>query len=286
MARGFRRWVEPNPVTGQPAARAARLTADAGRFDARDPWAQPDQDPDWPLGKPWALLLALLNLERRVPPPAWPGDGPLTGRWPAAGADLGDWTRFQRDSGAPYLLAEDQGHPLLWFPATDGEMWGFLFNFGLRPGQWHWWVPGTEHLERDPATGASRMILGETHTEAADGGTIRELLADAPPALFDVDAAQFLTLPEALDGELQRHSADERNRCRFFVYGASDQVHELSHPPEYGPQALEAHRKASSFPVSDPMCIVDMRSFAWVRDVALGLAPAPRRSSLVRRTTQ
>ncbi len=42
----------------------------------------------------------------------------------------------------------------------------------------------------------------------------------------------------------------------------------------------------SSFPVDDRMYRLYRRSFAWVRDAALGLAPEPRRSSFVRRTTQ
>ena len=59
--------MEPDPATRQPAARAARLTADPGRFAPRVPWAQSEADPEWPLGAPWTLLLAFLNLERRVP---------------------------------------------------------------------------------------------------------------------------------------------------------------------------------------------------------------------------
>lgn len=240
MARGFRVWMEPDPTTGHPAARAARLTADPDRFDPRVPWTQAEGDTEWPLGAPWALLLAFLNLERRVPPYDWPKHQHVSG-W---AADWEDWKGFQRATGAPYLLAEDQGHPLLWFPATNGEMWGFLFNFGLQSGQWHWWVPGTQRVVRDPATGSTLVILGETHPEGPDGKTIRELLAAAPDGRFEVDSTQFLTLPEAVDGELRRHPADERNRCRFRVYPAAAHVHALSEPPEYGLQTLEAQREA------------------------------------------
>lgn len=244
----------------------ARLTADPGRFDPRVPWNQPESDPEWPLGAPWGLLLAFLNLERRVPPYDWPRHQHVSG-W---AADWGDWKRFQQSTGAPYLLAEDQGHPLLWFPATDGEMWGVLFHFGQQPGQWNWWVPGTQRMVRNPNTGATKVIMVETHPEAPDGKTIRELRAAAPDGRFEVDSTQFLTLPEAVDGELQRHPADERNRCRFFVYPAAAQVHALSEPPEYGLQTLEAQREAlaavawtclSPYPALwDPTACYDWRS--------------------------
>ena len=244
MARAFRLWLEPDPdpVPGHLAARAARLTADPGRFDARAPWAQPEVDPEWPLGAPWGLLLAFLNLERRVPPYDWPRQSLIERLAP----DWEDWKRFQRETGAPYLLAEDQGHPLLWFPATDGEMWGFLFNFGLRGGGgWYWWVPGTQRVVKDPNTGATMLIMGETHPEVPDGKTLRDLLAEAPAAgLFDVAATQFLTVQEALDGELQHHVADERNRCRFFVYPATVPAHGLTSDGTYGLQTLDAQREA------------------------------------------
>ena len=229
--------MEPDPATRQPAARAARLTADPGRFAPRVPWAQSEADPEWPLGAPWTLLLAFLNLERRVPPWDWPTHQEIDVFKP----NRDDWKRFQRDAGAPYLLTRDQGHPLLWFPSADGEMYGFLFNFGLQLGQWHWSVPGTERVVRDPETGGTMIIMGERHPEEPDGKTIRELQTEAPPGLFDVDTTQFRTLKEALDGELRHHPGDERNRCRFFVYPAAAKGHGFGKP--YGLQTLEAQRQ-------------------------------------------
>lgn len=237
MAREFRLWMEPDPVTARPAARAARVPP-----PQRVPRpAQPEGDSDWPLGGPWALLLAFLNLERRVPPPDWPRHQEgmhLAPDWDA-------WRQFRRETAAPYLLTMDQGHPLIWFPATDGDMWGFLFNFGLRGGGgWYWAVPGTERIIRDPTTGTTTIILGETHPEVPDGKTIRELLEAAPHGLFDVDRTEFLTVQEVLDKELRRHSADERNRCRFIVYPAAAPSHERLIPhTELGLQTAEAQRE-------------------------------------------
>lgn len=241
MARAFRLWVEQDPVTGQAGARARRVHAVPGRGIPAKPWAETDTDAEWRLGAPWALLLAFLNLERRVPPYDWPRHQWIEGYEP----EWEDWRQFQRATGAPYLLTEDQGHPLLWFPAADGELWGVLFNFGLRGGGgWYWWVPGTERVVRDPTTGGTMIIMAEAHPEAPDGKTIRDLLAAAPPGRFEVDPAQYLTVQEALDGELQRHAADERNRCRFFVYPAGAEVHGRSLRPEYGLQTAEAQREA------------------------------------------
>lgn len=234
MARQFRLWLEQ--MNGVPAARVAPIT----NIQTDPASATMPLDVDSSLGGAWALLLAFLDLERRVPPTKWPQQQYVSGRAP----DWEDWKRFQQATGAPYLSAEDQEHPLLWFPATDGEMWGFLFNFGLRPGQWYWWVPGTQRVLKDPNTGTTTIIMGEAHPEGADGKTIRELFVEAPAGLFDVDATRFLTLQEVLDGELQHHPAEDRNRCRFFVYSAAAHVHFLSEMPEYGMQTLEAQREA------------------------------------------
>jgi len=240
LARGFRVWLERDEATGQPVARAARIFAGRPSVLATEPWLSPvGADTRWPFAGPWALLLAFLNLERRVPPYDWPRH-----QWVECCApDWDDWKRFQQETGAPYLLAEDQGHPLLWFPASDGEMYGFLFDFGLQSGRWSWWVPGTERVVHDPHSGTTMMIMMEGHPEGADAKAIRELLDQAPPGLFDVDPAQFQTLQEALDSELRYHPPEERNRCRFFVYPPGAPAHELTTHSTYALQTLEARRE-------------------------------------------
>ncbi|MDA8064636.1 MAG: hypothetical protein M0031_03895 [Thermaerobacter sp.] len=201
----------------------------------------------FPLSGDWELLLRLLNMERQIQPPSWSGAGSAMMEWHKLNAglpfpDWDMWKLFALEAEGPYLLTDDQEHPLLWFPGTDGEWYGFLFNFGLIPGQWHWWVPGMERVESDPGTGRRMIIMGEAHSEEAAGKTIRDLLGNLPLDLFKVDTDRFLSLQEALEIELRRHSQKEIDRCRFVVYRAQRPVHSFDGEP-YALQMLETLRQ-------------------------------------------
>jgi hypothetical protein len=187
MARGFRLWLEPGPVTGRPAARAARLHATPRVLrvqEANDAQA----DDGWPLGKPWGLLLRFLNLERRVPPRHdWQPQ-----RWyEYQEATWADWLSFLRESGAPYLRTSRGG-------GRRQHTWS-------APVSW----PETRVLESARATAAVRhgplsqadwlfsLAAPVLHEASADAAALPTYLRDR--------AGQALALLEAERAELAAH---------------------------------------------------------------------------------
>lgn len=252
MGRGYRLWVERDRSKGTvigcgASPLTARDEAGPGRENWQR-WARPYREDRAGVWGPWGLLLRLLNVERAYPPPR---NHDLTidreiaewhhrNREELPEVDWEAWTAFAGDVKAPYLLARERGHPLLWYPAADGQWYGFLFNFGLIPGRWYWWVPGTERVEFLP-DGSRRIIFGQRHEERPAGATMRELFASLPPSLLEVDSRERLTLKEALDEVLRRHAVEERDRCRFFVYRPQDDVGDWDGP--LGVATLEAVRE-------------------------------------------
>ena len=69
--------------------------------------------------------------------------------WDFHTVGLKEWIGFAERAQAPYLATELRGHPIVWIPAADGNWYGFLFNFGLQPGRWYWWVPRLEQTQED-----------------------------------------------------------------------------------------------------------------------------------------
>ena len=183
------------------------------------------------LSKPWALLLRLLDMDRTIQPDGWPfprgedwfqwrqaNEGLRRPDWPA-------WKEFAAESAAPYLLAEDHGRPVMWLRANDDEWYGVMFHFGMQPGRMNWWVAGQPLRYETAPDGGTLIITHEVHEPAATVHTLNGLEKAVPPGLFAVNAEHFLTLREALDSELQRHPAEERDRCRFYVYPAMSPGH-------------------------------------------------------------
>jgi len=234
VARTYQLWVDREPGTGRITACGMRpLTERDEPRPGRSPWDRivRSEPSGFAHGGPWALLLRLLNMERQIQPEGWPfdaGEGFL--EWPKANEgflepDWAAWKSFGEEFGVPYFLTSDHGRPVLWFPATDGEWYGFMFHFGMQPGGWNWWVAG-QPLRYEPAPGGGTLvIMVEKHEPRPTLLSLDELLKGLPPGLFDVDAQDRLTLREALDMELQRHGAEERDRCRFVVYHPLSAAH-------------------------------------------------------------
>lgn len=236
MARKYRLWAERSKESG--VVVGCGLEALTKREEREPPtsfWEQLGRFDSETSGGSWDVLLRLLNMDRRFPPSNWPIDT----YWLEQNPDWEDWKSFGCEVGAPYFLTDDQGHPLLWFPTTDREWYGILFDFGLVEGQWHWWVPGTERYEVE-SDGSVRIIMGERHDESPGGKTIRDFVAGLPPAYFNVDTETQLSLQEAIEGELRRHSQEEVDRCRFFAYHPLSPAHgSHSKYGELGLQTLE-----------------------------------------------
>ncbi len=254
MARAFELWVDRDTETGRVTrCGMSPLSKQDESHPGHGPWERLARASEGPLatGGPWALLLRLLNFERRIQPQGWPF-GPTGGllEWIKANEafpspDWAAWKAFGEELGVPYFVTDDHGRPVLWFPATDGEWYGFMFHFGLQPGQWNWWVAG-QPLRYEPGSGGSTLaIMGETHKPRPTLLSLEELLNSLPSGLFEVNAEERLSLREALDMELQRHAAEERDRCRFFVYHPLSPGHgnPWGEDTSFGLQTLEAVRK-------------------------------------------
>lgn len=231
MARRYRLWVEKDGNGQALTCGMTALTAPKERSIPSQWEGQPEVD-GFPFGGSWALLLALLDLERYIQPEEWlvnPTEGrleELTANEDIPRPDWPSWKEFAARADAPYLATSDQDHPLVWFPGTDGEWYGFLLDTGVMQGRTHWWVPGMERLETDPTTGEQYMVMSPIHEERPGSKTLREVLSSAPQGLFDVNDRTRLTLREVLEEVFAEYTQEEIARFRFYVY-KSDPGHKL-----------------------------------------------------------
>lgn len=184
-----------------------------------------------PMAEPWQLLVAFLNLHRRIPLESWPRASEDARRVRDAAQadipamDLQAWNQFAAAVHVPYFATMDFDRPVLWVKAQTGLWYGFEFHFGLQPDRWNWWVAGQPlRVVPDDTPGRFRLVMLEQHAAAAESLAIDDLLAALPPTWFPPDP-DTLSLRAILDEELRQHSAEERNRCRFYVYPFDSPAH-------------------------------------------------------------
>lgn len=226
MGRGYQLWVTRDAHTGRPVSCGATPLGAAQGPRSRGPQSPMDSQ-----NVPWSLLLAWLNLDRRIQPVGWPT--PPGGRMAAAMEahatlpilDGRTWDDFARTWHVPYLRTEDAGRPVLWARARTGAWFGFLLHFGLQPGQWNWWVAGQPlRWVQDPRTGRVAAIALEQHAPGAESVTLDDVEQGLPAEWSDPDP-DTLTLREILEDELRQHAAAVRNRCRLYVYPFESPAH-------------------------------------------------------------
>jgi len=115
VARAYRLWMEKDAGTGKPINLVRPLTKKDEQMSGDAIWRHlAGDDPSFPLGGPWQVLLRLLNRERRIPSEASCNARKFGGKWYAdlvQEPDWDTWKAFCQEAGVPYLLTEDQGHP-------------------------------------------------------------------------------------------------------------------------------------------------------------------------------